>query len=65
MPHPSIAISRAPGIHLAVSHPASSGTSGSSTPWITRVGAEIRFSRARRSGVAMIASNWRSVPAGS
>ena len=40
------------------------GTSGSSAPWITSVGAVIRASSARRSPDARMAASWRAVPAG-
>ena len=56
--------SRAPGMAFAVAMPPDGVTSGSTRPWITKVGA-VTEPRARvRSGLAAIAMVWRAVPAG-
>jgi hypothetical protein len=63
-PMPGKVLSRAPGMCAAVSRPPSTGTSGSASPWITRVGAAIRESRSRRQPSSTIAASWRGMPAG-
>ena len=62
---PSIFISFAPGIALAVALPPDGLTSLSRVPWMTRVGTLIWRSFGVRSPVAMIAPSWRPGPRGS
>src|SRR5262249_58695258 len=63
-PMPSIINSFAPGTDAAVSLPPSGRTSGSTVPWITRVGAVTLRNRSLRLPDAKIARSWRPTPAG-
>ncbi|MNK76779.1 hypothetical protein D3C87_963560 [compost metagenome] len=57
---PSMVTIRAPGTWRATSFPHSIGTSGSTSPWITSVGAFSDASRSLRLPDAMMAASWRA-----
>ena len=61
---PGIVTSFAPGIASAVASPPDFTISGSSSPWITTVGALIERSASVRSPDAMIPASWRRNPTG-
>ena len=63
-PMPGISSSSEPGIAAAVSLPPSTGTSGSSVPWMTSVGARTPASSGARLPCATIAASWRAWPVG-